>query len=195
MSTEAVLKTLEHVWRTLEPLGVPMAVAGGMALATWKHPRTTRDVDLLISVEKSQMPTLINSLNRAGVAIRGDGRLVELTGCELLQLEYEPPGAFVSVQVDLLIVRCVYQRQALGRRVATSLPQMSCDVYVLACEDMIINKLLAGRVIDRADAAALVRANHETLDRAYLRNWLARLQLERDFAEICREALPDQSFD
>ena len=30
---------------------------------------------------------------------------------------------------------------------------------VLACEDLLLHKLLAGRVIDRVDAAALIRAN------------------------------------
>jgi hypothetical protein len=34
----------------------------------------------------------------------------------------------------------------------------------LACEDLIINKLLAGRAIDLADAAALIRANANALD-------------------------------
>ena len=68
-------------------------------------------------------------------------------------------------------------------------------IYVLACEDLIINKPLAGRIIDRADAAALVRANHETLDKAYFKDWIPRLRLDREFAEIWSEALPGESFD
>jgi hypothetical protein len=33
MPAEAVLRALRHVWLTLEPLDLPMAVMGGIALA------------------------------------------------------------------------------------------------------------------------------------------------------------------
>lgn len=34
---EQIFDALRHVWRTLAPLNVPMAIIGGLALATWKH--------------------------------------------------------------------------------------------------------------------------------------------------------------
>ena len=46
MHGEAVIRTLRHVWVTLEPLELPMAVTGGIAMAAWKLVRATRDVDL-----------------------------------------------------------------------------------------------------------------------------------------------------
>ena len=42
MPADAVLRALRHVWLTLEPLDLPMAVMGGIALATWKIVRATR---------------------------------------------------------------------------------------------------------------------------------------------------------
>ncbi|MCL4205025.1 MAG: hypothetical protein KJ000_21295 [Pirellulaceae bacterium] len=33
MAAEAILKSLRHVWRELEQLGIPAAVAGGFALS------------------------------------------------------------------------------------------------------------------------------------------------------------------
>jgi hypothetical protein len=51
---------LKHAWITLEPLGLPMAVMGGLALATWKHVRTTCDVDLLVGVVWMRSSKLVN---------------------------------------------------------------------------------------------------------------------------------------
>jgi hypothetical protein len=47
LAADAVLKALEHVWISLEPLHAPMAMMGGQALAAWRHVRAIRDVDLL----------------------------------------------------------------------------------------------------------------------------------------------------
>jgi len=49
---------------------------------------------------------------------------------------------------------------------------------------------LAGRVIDRADAAMLLRENRDTVDLDYLLGWGERLDLATDLAEIWREAFP-----
>ena len=66
-------------------------------------------------------------------------------------------------------------------------------VDMLACEDLILHKLLAGRIIDLADAAALLRANRETLDLGYLRSWAARLDLTGHLAEVWQEAFPGEA--
>jgi hypothetical protein len=41
-----MLRTLQHVWLALKPLKIPVALMGGIALATWKYVRATRDIDL-----------------------------------------------------------------------------------------------------------------------------------------------------
>lgn len=37
MPPKVVLKTLDKLWAALEPLGLPMAIMGGLALAAWKY--------------------------------------------------------------------------------------------------------------------------------------------------------------
>jgi len=53
MPAEPLLRALRHVWVTLEPLGLPMAVMGGIAVAASKHVRATQDVDLLLGAGAS----------------------------------------------------------------------------------------------------------------------------------------------
>jgi len=62
----------------------------------------------------------------------------------------------------------------------------------LACEDLILHKLLAGRVIDLADAAALLRANRETLDLNYLNRWASHLEVDGGLAGVWKEAFPER---
>ena len=55
MVAKAVLDTLRHVWLTIDELDVTAAVVGGLALAFWKHPRATRDVDVMVNVTDAQL--------------------------------------------------------------------------------------------------------------------------------------------
>ena len=84
-----------------------------------------------------------------------------------------------------------YQRQALERTIAVVLPALGTEVPVLACEDLILHKLLAGRILDYADIDALLRANLPALDLSYLAHWSETLGLDDDLEQIWTEALPD----
>ena len=66
MAAEAVLVTLQHLWRTLKSLGLPIAVMGGIALTFWKHPRFTKDVDVLVAVSDEETTKLIEVLKQEG---------------------------------------------------------------------------------------------------------------------------------
>jgi hypothetical protein len=192
MPGEAVLRALRHVWLTLEPLGVPMALAGGLALALWKHVRATRDVDLLVSIDDEHLDQVLQSLRTAGICPKRSPAVVTLGNLEVIQLLYEPPETFVDLQIDLLLAKSEYPWESLRRRVSIELAGLDITIAVLACEDLILHKLLAGRLIDRIDAVALVRANRQTIDLRYLGKWASRLTLSQDLAEVWREALPGE---
>jgi len=190
MHPEAVLQSLRHVWVTLDRLKVPMAVTGGLALATWKHVRATRDVDLLVDLGGNNLDQLIEHLRAAGLRPKRTPPVTSLGQLDVLPLLYEPPEAFVELQIDLLLAKSEYHRAALRRRVPTQLPNLGIGIAVLACEDLILHKLLAGRLIDRADAAALLRANQDSLDWGYLARWARELAVTDDLAQVRNDAFP-----
>ena len=193
MSTEVVLKTLKHVWTRLEPLHLPMAVMGGLALSMWRYPRATRDVDLLVNVEASNVDAVLKVLQEAGMRLKRHPPVMQLGSFRLTQLLYEPPGSFVEAQVDLLLADSEYPKRALARRVPAQLPGLDLALYVLSCEDLILHKLLSGRIIDRIDAATLLRINRGSMDFAYLQEWIGRLALNAEWSDIWREALPGEA--
>ena len=65
---------------------------------------------------------------------------------------------------------------------------LDLDLYVLAFEDLILHKLLAGCLLDRADAAMLLRANRADLNFDYLLGWTATLSLGAELAQCWEEA-------
>jgi hypothetical protein len=105
---------------------------------------------------------------------------------------YTPPGEFYDVQFDLFLAESELQKSAISRRVEREVPGLSRPVAVLSCDDLILFKLVAGRVIDRADAAMLLRENREAIDFDYLLSWITRLGLRSEFLEIWSEAFPEE---
>jgi hypothetical protein len=193
MAAPAVLRTLEEVWKALLPLQIPMAVMGGLALSVWKRPRATRDVDLLVGIGGRRPEELLSALTGAGFRAKHTAPVRPLGTLQIMQLEFEPKDSFVSISVDLLLVDSEYHREALRRSVSIRLENVADDIAVLSCEDLLIHKLMAGRSIDRADAAAVLRANRDLLDFGYLTRWATALRLTEELREIWREAYGDEA--
>jgi hypothetical protein len=192
MAVSAVLRALQHVWYTLEPLNFPMAVMGGLALAAWQHVRATRDVDLLINLKNMDLDRLLETLAAHHIEPMRIPPASILGTLRIIQLQYEPAGTFAEIQIDLLLADNPYHEEALARRVPLQLAEPKLDIFVLSCEDMILHKLLAGRLIDRVDATALLRLNRPALNIGYLRQWATKLGLVTELDETWKEALPGQ---
>jgi hypothetical protein len=193
MAAEVVMRALKHVWLTLQPLNLPMAVMGGLALAAWQHIRATQDVDLLLGIQEQDVAGFLERLAVAKIYPKHEPAILSVGQLRIVQLLYEAPGTYLDIQIDLLIAQSEYHQAAIARRIATPLPGLESGVFVVSCEDLILLKLLGGRLIDRADAAALLRLNRPTLDLAYLMRWVGELQLDTEFGEIWKDALPGET--
>jgi hypothetical protein len=192
MPSEGVLQTLRHAWVTLEPLNLPMAVIGGIALSAWNHARYTRDADLLVGMDEANLDQVLSAMVEAGFYPRHAPPVLQIDDQKLIQLRFIPPEGVGRFQIDLLFAGSEYQRTALARRTAQDVPGLNHPVQVLRPEDLILFKLCAGRIIDRADAAMLLRENRDVIDIDYLGGWVKRLNLRNEFAEIWQEAFPDE---
>ena len=193
MLPEALLETVRHVWSTLQPTGTKTAVIGGIALSMWEHLRATKDADLLVALSPKDLPQILKALRLAGVQPIHDPPVLDLGDTKILQLEYEPPEAFVAVRIDLMLAESEFHETALTRSVPVQLPGAEFDIQVVACEDLILLKLLAGRIIDRSDAAYLLRHNRDSLDLSHLISWAERLNVYTKLIPIWDEAFPGET--
>ena len=193
MAGELLLAALRHVWATLSSLNVKMALMGGIAVAAWRHFRNTRDVDVLVGIDPAGEDELLRKLITAGLTPLQNPPVLRIGESRIISLSYEPPRRFLSIRVDLFLADSEFHQNALSRRVSATLPGMDEPVSILSCEDLILFKLLAGRILDRADCAYLLRANAQKLDVPCLADWAQRLQVVPELREVWREAYGPQS--
>jgi hypothetical protein len=193
VATEAALATLSRIWDVLNALRHPIALMGGISLAAWNHIRATRDVDLLVGVDVSSIEPVLTVLAEHGFRPKRVPPVIAVGDHHFVQLLYTPPGEYYDVQFDLLLAEGELQQSALARRVRRNVPGIGNPIDVLHCDDLILFKLVAGRLIDHADVAMLLRENRDELDLDYLRHWLTRLDLTSDFNAIWPEAFPGES--
>ncbi|MBC8352489.1 MAG: hypothetical protein H8E66_10905 [Planctomycetes bacterium] len=109
------------------------------------------------------------------------------------QFLYQPGETDFDIQVDFLFAEQPFQQEALARRVTTAFPDWETNAFVLACEDLIVFKLVAGRIIDLADAAALLRANRNTLDFSALKSESTKVNVGAELKQVWKEAFPDET--
>jgi hypothetical protein len=145
----------------------------------------------MIDISSVGIEAILELLQQAGVRTKRKPAILDLGSVRILQLLYEPSGAFMEIQVDPLLAESAFHHEALARRVPARLSDVNLDLFTLSCEDLLILKMIAGRIIDRADAAALLRLNRGGLEIPYLLKWVPQLDLRTEWAEISTEAGPE----
>lgn len=141
---ETFERVLRDLARVLDDAGVPWMPVGGLAVGAWTEPRGPKDCDLAIAV-----PDDPSALEQALAAIdltiaRGDLRRASTGGSVRLRLERE--GA-APVLVDLLCAGTPFEHEALAR--AREAAVLGVPTRVVAPDDLLVYKLIAGRPQDR----------------------------------------------
>jgi hypothetical protein len=191
MAAELVLATLGRTWEALRDQGIDACIMGGLALVHWGHARFTKDVDLLALLDPQAADQLACTLGSKGFVARRTPALSQVGKHSFLQFLYTPPGRFDKVPVDLLLADSDFLRTALQRAVLFNLDAV--ESRVVSCEDLIILKLQAERLIDRNDVCHLLEYNRPNLDFTYLTNWVIRLGLMKEWTEWWNDAFPGQA--
>lgn len=193
MAGEGVLATLQHGWHALAAVDAPRAVIGGLALTAWKHARYTRDADVLVAIDRHRVGEVVAALVAAGFHPRHVPPLRIIDGQGIVQFTFQPPGALMPFQFDVLLAAGEFQRDSVARAVPWPLPGGREPVRVVRPDDLLVLKLLAGRIIDRADAAMILRENRQDIDFDRLHRTLVDHGLIAAYREIWSEAFPAET--
>lgn len=143
------MKLLILVARTLDRAGVPFALAGASALATYGVVRSTLAIDLLTTETRVLDPALWEGLGATGA--RADIRCGDADDPLAGVVRFELPG---ERPVDLVIGRSAWQREAIER--AEPLLIEGLQVRVLRPADLVLLKLYAGAPHDLRDIELLL---------------------------------------
>lgn len=169
---EQLLRDLRTI---LQESRLKYAVVGGMAVRAYGIPKPTYDVDFLISIEASRVPSLIEVIERAGYDIA-----CPVTGIEnasgpfqrLLNVTTIVEGR--RLVADLFRAENAFQSLVLERRVHVEVNDF--DFWIASVEDLILLKLAAHRYRDLADVLDVLTITTK-LDKAYLDHWADKLRV------------------
>lgn len=147
----------------LEGQGYRYALIGGLALSQWGVIRATVDVDLKVLVPDIDY-TVVRESIRSAFPTRARPHVPE-----------NPLIVAVVIHgtiVDFLLALPGYEQGIVRRAVRHDLGAFS--VWVCSAEDLIVQKVVAGRGKDWPDVEALLVAQHGRLDQRYIDSWLAQ---------------------
>jgi hypothetical protein len=190
---DSLLAYARLVIDALEAAQVVYLLGGALATTAWAEPRSTLDVDLVISLPPEQIVPLSNELAQRGILLPPDLILDQLVESreDVALVAYHREASF-KAEFFLLRPGDELRAAALGRRVWVEMEPPIGHVFVHSPEDLILYKLhyfsLSQQTKHIRDITSLLAARSTRLDYAYLEGWVQRLRLQPVWQAMRAEA-------
>lgn len=141
----------------LNRAGIPYMVVGGQAVLQYGRLRTTEDIDVTLNVAVNQWNDVEKALGSEFIITTSDpGRFVEQTW--VLPAIHQKSG----IRVDFIFGQTGFETDAI--RHAREVEIEGVKIKIVNPEDLIIQKIFAGRSVDLADAASVYRSQKGNVD-------------------------------
>jgi len=177
------LEVLHDVVSRLERAGIGYVLSGSAALGAYATPRMTRDIDIVVQLESSDVATFVGLF---GDDFYCDGQAVEraVTSRGIVKLIHLER----VVKVDIIVRKDTpYRRLEFDRRRRLSIDGQ--DAWIVSAEDLILSKLAWAKQGESAVQIRDVRdllGSVADLDWAYLERWSGELSVRSLLEEARR---------
>ncbi len=178
------LEVLKTVTQRLNEAGIHYMVSGSIAANYYTVPRMTRDIDIVIELEQSDIDRFVG-LFQGDFYIDG----------EMVRREVLRQGIFNIIQnqhvvkVDFIIKKySPYQQAEFARRKQVLIE--ASPMWFVSPEDLVISKLIWAKDSHSESQLKDVKNLIETvddLDLKYIDNWVGELFLEQIYKEAINE--------
>ena len=169
-----ILQLLERIVQSLEAVHITYMVSGSIALNTYTIPRMTRDIDIVIELQKKDIDSFCK-IFETGFYIDSETVKEEVARQGMFNVIDHESG----YKIDFIIRKnSDYRRLEFERRIRTNV--YGFDVWLVSIEDLIISKLIwiqelqSERQINDIDSLL----ENETVDHDYIHYWCQKLDLQ-----------------
>jgi len=168
--------------RRLNRTGVSYYLTDSMASNYWGIPRTTHDIDFVVSMQLAAIPSIVREFST-------DFYIEE----SAVRAALAPPYQFNAIdtrsalKVDFWLPKPEpFDREMLRRRAQVTV--FGEPAWIATAEDVVLHKLVWNRISpsDRqlGDAAGVVAVQDDALDKSYLRHWAKELKLTGELERL-----------
>ena len=163
-------------------------VIGGQAVLVHGEPRLTRDIDITLGVDSTQLNKVLTAV--ASISLASAVADVESFVRKTNVLPLSDPVS--NIRVDLIFSFTPYESEAVRRAVTVVLNEV--PVRFASAEDLIIHKLVAGRPRDIEDIRGVL-ARNPSLDEEDIIRWLASFRevVNRDLVSEFKTLLQNRN--
>lgn len=163
------LDILKIVCDKLDQIGIPYMLTGSFAGNFYAVPRMTRDIDLVIAMQKSKIDTFLETFQNDFFVDRGS-----------IEDAIKHEGSFSIIhndaifKIDFIVLKISdYRQTEFQRKRLVQLDKAS--IWIVAPEDLIISKLYLSEV--QINEARTLLQSIRDLDQEYMEHWIQKLEL------------------
>lgn len=183
----SIQDVFQRITSALDQAGISYMLSGSFVSAYYGAARSTQDIDIVIHASSEQLRSFIGTLPNTEYYADVDSALEAQQRQSLFNVIDQATGW----KIDLIIRKSrPFSQEELGRRQRVNLHGVS--LFVTTAEDAVISKLEWGKRAQSRrqieDAAAILRARWDALDRTYLEKWIGELGLKKEWDEALRTA-------
>ena len=171
MIQDSLLKTLDKILKISLKADVLIMFIGGIAASLWGHPRTTYDIDAVIGISASEKDKFLLEASKQNFTYDKRNPVKTIQKSAFITLASSVKNH--KIYVDLFLASGEYQKVALSRRKEIKL--LGRTLPVVSAEDLVLYKLLAGRVKDMDDIREVFISQKGKLDIKYMKKWANKL--------------------
>jgi hypothetical protein len=185
------------VIEALQAADVEYMVGGALALWAWGEPRSTMDLDLLISLPLDAIAGLSEELKKHDMLLPAD-IILDAVLAERSNIPLNAIHLYSGFKADLYLLfpNDNLGQMAFKRRIQLDFGPDYGVLYVHSPEDLILYKLWYYRISRQTkhprDIYAILIAQEDHIDLDYLQEWVTRLGLNSVWEELLRNR-PGQS--
>lgn len=169
-SRPAPVELLAALAPVLAAWGDRWYVFGAQAVLVWGRPRLTADVDVTAHIHPEHVGDFIRSIEHAGFELRVPDVEAFVARTRVLPCLHRATG----LPLDIVLAESGLEELFLSRAVPVDLGGVR--VPVIAAEDLIVTKILAGRPKDLDDVDGVLRERLPSLDLGTIRATLGLLE-------------------
>lgn len=173
----------------LESINIPYYISGGVASSIHGEARSTRDLDLVIQIQVSQVDLLVQTLEAAGYYCPAGA-------VEAMKLEREKTLSITHTETianaDLIVMdNSPFAISQMSRRILLDVEGRQ-QFWIASPEDLIVQKLLWGRGSRSEkqwrDVLGILKLQSGNLNYIYLTEWAERLNIFDALEQALTEA-------